>query len=208
MNGFWETILEPLPDDEGRFSTAALEDALHRAEVSLRGWNYPHVGRQIKPTANKGLESVTNSQYGHEGWILHSSGLFVHRMAMREDREPRWHGTLDLINALWSMTEIWEFTKRLYRDEPKTTHVRATVTITGLLGRRLRMDPQYSLPMREPADADAFTEMVVISQARLASEASEQALQWSETLFAQMGAIGIDAEVLRQHQERLLKRQF
>ena len=45
-------------------------------------------------------------------------------------------------------------------------------------------------------------------QEGLASEANEQALRWSERLFAQLGAVGIDIDALRPHQARLLTRQF
>lgn len=208
MKGFWEVVLEPLPTNQDRFSVANLAAVIQRAAVSLRGWNYPHISRGVHATGDAGIQSYTDSVYGREAWIFHSSGLFVHRMALREDLEPQWEGTFNLINALWSMTEIWEFTKRLYRDAADTREVRVTVEISGLRGRRLRMDPQYFLPLREAAESNTFHSSEVMDQDRLVSDAGEQALRWSERLFAQLGAVGMDVDALRPHQERLLKRQF
>ena len=62
-----------------------------------------------------------------------------------------WQGTLNLISALVDDGDLGEFAKRapVPGDAPSTSQVRVTVTITGLRGRRLRMDPQYSLPLQK-----------------------------------------------------------
>ena len=44
--------MEPLPTTEERFSSSGLLTTIRQAEVSLRGWNYPYIGRQIRATAN------------------------------------------------------------------------------------------------------------------------------------------------------------
>ena len=199
--------LEPLPVMERRLPFEQLESRVLGATVSLRGWNYPHT--KNLQALDGGIESRDDWREYHEQWRFLVSGFFAHRWRLREDGIPNREGTLDFINALWSLTEAWVFARRLFGQDDSVDQLGVTLLVDGLTGRRLTASPQYRLPIRVVAsDDNEFRREVLLTRAQLVADAEQLALEWSLALFQRMGATGITADVLRDHQVRLIERRF
>jgi len=130
--GYWKVILRPVSFKEKRIPT--LEDCkeiINSSKVSLRGWDYPHIGGidKIRVAGNDSIHLTCDwKEGGHfEYWRFYQSGQFIHYFSMREDyritkeeleRLQGEFGTestrfLSVISALYSTTEIFEFASRL-----------------------------------------------------------------------------------------------
>ena len=205
--GHFSITLEPLPRLEDRIPLGELERRVLNATVSLRGWPYPHTADIAALDA--GIESRTRGMGYRERWRLLGSGFFAHRWQIREDRINSRTGTLDFINALWSLTEVWTFARRLYGEDGTVERLRVTLAIDGLRGRRLTGAPEYYLPIRAlPSADDEFNREVTVTRPRLLADADRFPIEWSLSLFHRMGATGIAPDTLREHQLRLLERRF
>jgi hypothetical protein len=206
--GYFSVTLEPLPRLENQIPLPELQERVLQATVSLRGWDYPHLDREIH-SLDGGIESRTDWQEYHERWRLMDTGFFAHRWRMREDGIQGRVGTLDFINALWSITEVWTFARRLYGQDATVERLGVILTLDGLRGRKLTGDARYYLPIRAvPSSEDKFRREVVVARPQLLTEADRFAVDWSLALFHRMGATGISSDVLREHQLRLLERRF
>ncbi len=141
----WRIIVRPQSFVPGRIPFSKLEGTLRELQVRLRGWYFPHLSRQpdeiIRGRDYYATFSVfTNYEYSR----FYESAQFIHYRGLREYvdesyyRElealnkrnldwlhPDWSevtGYIDIINFLYSVTEIFEFAARLGNflslDEP------------------------------------------------------------------------------------------
>ena len=129
----WKVVIHPQEFVEERIATlAGCVDAIKESQVRLRGWPYPHLDYENMERGEDWIASRVTFEEQREYWRFYQSGLFVHYFGFREDR-PSWrseiegryrtwglaadgfspNGFLDVDNALYTFTEIFEFTARL-----------------------------------------------------------------------------------------------
>jgi len=128
--GFWEINVRPASYVEDRIKREMIKGILRGAVVELRGWDYPHFnGEDNRPPypIQDGIENWVHWQNHLEFWRMTSSGNFFHLLALREDwtetKEYRNMWTrgneledkkvLGVLGTLYTLTEIFEFGKRL-----------------------------------------------------------------------------------------------
>lgn len=127
----WKVTIVPETHVAGRLPTLAEAfRVIEAANVQLRGWDYPHVDHQTRSLGQDFVQSWVEFMGERSFWRFYQSGLFVHVFAFREDSygaetvarvwdrvrapnnfQPR--GFVDFLNALYTLTEILEFTSRL-----------------------------------------------------------------------------------------------
>ena len=136
--GYWKVTVRPLQYIPNRILYAQLREALERTQVRLRGWYFPHL-------TNKSEEIQQGSDYygtwvvfaNYEYWRFYESAQLIHYHGIRENvdemynakikeatqsnlrwAKPDWstvHGYIDIINFLYTVTEVFEFAARLAR---------------------------------------------------------------------------------------------
>lgn len=147
--------------------------SVRTADVSLRGWNYPHVPSRNDDRSgviNVGsyVEAWTDWMSHRELWRMYTSTQFLHYRAVNEDwldRErggipaditaaQRRHGaTLGIISCLWHLAEVFEFVARLHQTAALYRSGAAVVIElhqgNQLLGqpRTLRADERGRVPL-------------------------------------------------------------
>jgi hypothetical protein len=206
--GYWYVTVEPFPAVPDRVPIDSIRRRIEQAKVSLRGWDYPHIDRVVTPFQD-GIECQTDWDRYREHWRFHFSGLFTHRFRLREDGNPRFHGTLHMVSSLWTITEVWEFTKRLFGTDVSVADVRISFEVGGLRGRHLSYDPDWTGWMQTmdfSPQTDVFQWSRSVSREELFLRSAEKALDCAQQLFHLMGAEGLTREVLAARQGELLNR--
>jgi hypothetical protein len=204
--GHWFVEIEPLPLIDKRVPLGQLEDRVSQTRIALRGWDYPHLGT-IRPI-DRGIESQTEWQEYVEQWRFLQSGFFAHRWRMREDGSSDRAGTLDFISSIWSMTEIWLFARSLFGSDDSVADLTVRVELDGLEGRRMTAGPEYWLTIAATPRDDSLVFVTAISSAELRARAGSMAVDWAHRLCHFMGALRLEEQTVRDHQERLISKKF
>jgi hypothetical protein len=207
LTGNWFVALQPLPRMDDRVPLAELENRISRATVALRGWPYPHIKAPVQHL-DGGIENHTEWREYVETWRFMRSGLFIHHWRMREDGHVERRGTLDFISAIWSMTEVFQFARRLFGDDDTLDSVVITLELDGLRGRRLSGAPQYGIHVAQLPSQDQFHREEALQRSALVADPDSLPCRWSQELLHLMGLRGITLETIKDHQTRLLERRF
>jgi hypothetical protein len=156
----WRIVIRPYGNPQPLISN--LRDAwriIEQCSVSVRGWDYPYVGRTTveRGQGNTWIASWTNGGRFTEIWKLFLSGQFVHlrnfwqdiddseytqraieraRMfGMRGDFRPA--GLIDVRDTLYTITEIYEFAARLAQHTKAIGSVNVNIQMVGVRDRLL-----------------------------------------------------------------------
>ena len=161
--GYWEINIRPTVYREDRLSKERIKGIVRSATVELRGWDYPHFRGQDNhdpyPIQN-GIENWVIWQNHIEFWRMTASGNFLHLLALREDwtdlkefpnmwsqgNELQGKKVLGVTGTLYTLTEIFEFTKRLGEQGIFDELVVVDVTFHNILNRSLVVDSYNKVP--------------------------------------------------------------
>jgi hypothetical protein len=194
---YWTSGIAPspaaarrLPADPERLVRLVLERS-----VALRGWNYPHVPRSdteqgITGLPDGGIEAVTATGRYQEVWRLHPNGLFTHRWRLREDGSSGYSGTVNVVAAVYTVAEVFEFGRRLYQEDTTVDTVTFRITLEDVLGR-----PASGDSLNDPLNGDRARQntarcIAELPRADLAAGILEPATAAAESLFTQLGFTG------------------
>jgi hypothetical protein len=205
FDGHWFVTFQPLPVVSDRIPLNELQERVVRSRVSLRGWDYPHLANDLE-FLDGGIESTTDRGQYQERWRVKTSGFFAHRWRMREDGIRDRVGTLDFVNAIWSMTEVFIFASRLYGGDQTVDAVTITLELDGLHNRRLTGSSEYWITVRHLPQANSFKREATLQRASLAAEPEATPALWAQALFHMMGAPGFTLDTIGSHQQRLVLR--
>lgn len=141
-HGYFEVMAFPTEHVPTRLgSIGQLRGLVQNAEVSLRGWNFPHTDHEHATAFAKGFQSHTRWERFIEAYRLYRSGLFVWRRAFWEDVRDHRTGegkrTLSFISAIYSFTEFFLFLKRLYENTAPDATIHVAITLHGCRDRQL-----------------------------------------------------------------------
>lgn len=143
LNGYWEITITPLEYAELTTDQTYLKESLKKAEVDLRGWNFPHFDKDDFNNFSKGVQSWTKYLPSHiEAFRLYKSGLFIMKRALWEDgdglKATSGKDALSFAGAIYSVTEFFLFAKRLYAEVLKLeSGVRISIKLHGAKDREL-----------------------------------------------------------------------
>ena len=199
--GFWRIDVRPTDYVETRIPNAALKPILDRAVVRLRGWDFPHLDRQGRVSrGNHWLGGETDWSYYRESWRFYQSGQFVYLIGMHEDWVESFEGLalprfpvgfkgIGVGDALFRITETYEFAARLAVSEAGGEQMRIGIELRNVARRRLYVDD----PMRMPMDNDysfdepSLTLSATVSRADLAGRSRQLALDATLDFFGRFG---------------------
>lgn len=204
-SGTWTIAMEPFPVHQERISPSTLEGRIREASVLLRGWDFPHLGKDYHHIQD-GLEGEINWTQHHERWRLRTSGLFTYAGKIKEDYTDRYRNKLSAVSTLWFLTEVWEFSRRLYGLDSSVDQIRVSLELDGLRDRGLLVDSPGSDwgITGKPSPVAEFRKDKTLSRRELMSSSREVALAWSDSLFHAMGG-NVSPEVLAEIQGRLFR---
>ena len=131
--------------------------------VQIRGWDYPHVQRNTDHGGQRPVgtyfESWTDWTHHIEFWRMYRSTQFLHYAALWEDHlspEDRRlaqvpdENSIGVVNAIYRVTEIFEFLARLVRADLYASGVRIDVSLNNIRERHLWVDEFTRMPFYEP----------------------------------------------------------
>ena len=124
-----KVIFEPNIYDENLISKKDLNKILMKSQVSLRGWNFPHIPMQDRDGVKKpysignGIEFYTAWEKFYEVFRFYQSGQFLSKFALYEDIIGDFNGKkievgkyLDFLSVIYKFTEITLFAKNLIEN--------------------------------------------------------------------------------------------
>lgn len=200
--GYWRVEVRPTEYVERRVpSTRLLQRAIEKARVELRGWDFPHIGRSWElPESQSWIGVDTDWSVHVEMWRAFLSGQFVYRGGVWSDWMDQHHFPghgcdwqpkqgIPLVDALWSITEFYEFAARYSQTEAGDESMYVAVSFHGLKGRSLFGDHSRRRWLHEygPARMDTFEHAHEVSRPELISEAPKLAKTCSAELFSAFG---------------------
>ena len=232
--GYWKVIIRPMEFDEKRIldkDTAAkiAEDS----KIVFRGWDYPHIDRR-EGIVRSGPDSVSSfcdwPEGGHfEFWKLYLNGQFVHYFSMIEDYEMSEEQKqkarnsfnfskldennqrfLSIINALYTITEIYFFAAKLAKSANFGKETEIIVELGNVEGRILFF---WGESFRHLFQAYAcryqpIEEKRIIQTEELIKNPAELALDFTMDIFKEFNWKDASKDVFVGDQKKLIERRF
>ena len=144
-----KVIFEPNIYDGNLISKKKLSEILRKSQVSLRGWNFPHIPTQDQDGTKKpysignGVEFYTAWEKFYEVFRFYQSGQFLAKFALYEDTIGDINGEeikvgkyLDFLSVIYRFTEIVLFIKNIIENIDIKSGV-LTIEINKTKGREL-----------------------------------------------------------------------
>lgn len=214
--GYWRVEVRPAQFVRNGIPRSDLSSILQRAVVRLRGWDFPHVeGQAADRRGNDWIGGETDRFDHREAWRFYQSGQFVHLRALPEDwmepdrfmpfsRVPRDIPGLGVGDALFRITEVFEFASRLSVTEAGSDQMVVGIELRNTAGRhlyvddprRMSMDNQYSFHDK------TLTTSVVTSRGDITGRSRDLALDTASDVFGRFGWYP-DRGLLRGQQDEL-----
>ncbi len=223
----WRVVIRPGEHVQERISNLSqCWNLVESCRVSLRGWDYPHIGPEHRNNGKDWIESWDEYGSHREYWRFYQSGQFLHLFAFKEDQfrdkaEAKAKGDvptlkgltpsgyLGVLSVLWTITEIFEFAARLAQKANFDDSVSVTIQMVGVKNRVLyeseaRRDFFRPYIARESTLSKEWS----LKTEQLLSEPSELALNATEWFFERFQWMSPPRQVLANDQRRLLERKF
>ncbi len=232
--GYWKVIVRPVEFDEKRIldkDTAAkiAEDS----KIVFRGWDYPHIDRQER-IVRSGPDSVSSfcdwPEGGHfEFWKLYLNGQFVHYFSMIEDYEMSEEQKqkainsfpfskldknnqrfLSIINALYTITEIYFFAAKLAKSANFGKETEIIVELGNVEGRTLFFwgESFRHLFQANTCRYQPIEEKRIFQTEELIKNPAELALDFTMDIFKEFNWKDASKDVFTGDQKKLIERRF
>lgn len=182
---YWEVVVRPTRYSPERLSSPGhLKQVVNRAAVTLRGWDFPHIGRGEPRLRDRWVEAFTDALHHLEGFQFYLSGLFIWRRLLQEEREPTLpDGAVLFRGQIYSFTEEFQFAARL-ADQLMSDEVYVSIHARGIAGRTLWDDSDAVPPNMFTSSVDSFmwvrtlqAKELVAGWRNLSADASERFFQ-------------------------------
>lgn len=159
---YWEINIRPTEYIKHRVDKRQIIDILKKSVVELRGWDYPHIDQNEPPTNfQDGVENYVNWNQHKEFWRLTDSLNFYHLLALREDwtEKAEYHNMwssgkelegkmwIGIMNTLYTITEIFEFGKRLALNAPIDNTIYIDIKAQNINNHILIVDDYRRTPL-------------------------------------------------------------
>lgn len=148
--GYWRVNFRPIRNGHGKISLARCRELVETSRVSMRGWDFPHISypRHDDPDiggySNEGdhVENWTDWSGFKEFWRMYRSTQFISYVALREDTMRSRYGNgqfsiLDVNSTVYSITEFFEFARRLSLKGIYDSGISVAITLLGVQARLL-----------------------------------------------------------------------
>lgn len=197
--GYWYIDVRPAEYVGDRVRYASLGPILDRTVVRLRGWDFPHIDRQRDlQRGNTWIGGETDWSWFKEAWRFYRSGQFVYEIGIHEDwagetfppqRLPLDVPALGVGDALFRITETYEFASRLSVTEAGAHQMRIAIDVRNAAGRSLYVDDINRMPMdrTRPFSEPTVYSAITVSRDDLAGRSRSLAIDAAAELFARFG---------------------
>ena len=150
--GHWRVNLRPLQKIAEQLSFQQCFEEVDRSRVSLRGWDFPHISHRNDEQGGSArveeyYENWTDWYTQVEFWRMYKSGQFLSYNVLGNDIEgPNGEQpddrTLDITDAIYSLTEFIEFAHRLTANGLYKYGVVIDISLNKTEQRRLLVGPR------------------------------------------------------------------
>lgn len=148
--GYWQVWLRPLASLQDKLSIEKCHEIVENSKVSLRGWDFPHINRNVGFTNNyqEYIESYCSFMALNEYWRFYRDGQFIHFFGIESDwydqaevrtKLSQSEKGFEVIAGLYRFTEIFELASRLARKGNYTSGIDLEVKLFGTQNRQLFM---------------------------------------------------------------------
>lgn len=214
--GYWKVVIRPTDYVEDRLDRSECRQTVLSHRVTFRGWDYPHTRRGEISNGENFVEHTTDWEQFVEWWRLYQSGQFVHLFGIHEDWAERggmgrtWvdadpGDVLRVLHALYQITEIFEFASRLASTKVLEDEAHLEITLTGLDGRTLTMQPGRMLRRGYTCEVDELPKAYTLSTEKLLGQSAELALKHAKWLFEGFNWHNVPLDVFREDQRKLIE---
>lgn len=213
--GYWKVIIRPTAYEEDRLTLNECRQSVTDNVVFFRGWDYPHTDRNEIEARQSSIQHETNWSHYIECWRMYQSGQFVHLFGIQEDwaRETRAGGWdiepeewLSVLNALYQITEIFEFASRLASTQVIEDQAQISIGLHGLEGRTLFMtDAGRMLRGVYTCGEDDLSRRRQVTAQELLGRSAELALDHARWLFERFNWEHVPLDVLENDQQDLIE---
>jgi len=225
--GYWYFNFFPANPVKDRIPDRKLcENIVREASVHLRGWDYPYVPKQQTDRARLYFGEDYVDAYvdveGHkETWRYYQSAQFFHHLCLSEDwfNEDPWVGehykdiesgsVFSVISAIYTLTEFFEFIRRLAKRELYSDGLNISITLEGIEDRRLKIFDPERVPLGDSYVAhipNLRWSQEDISEEDLIMKSDEIAHEVICYIFETFGWRNLPREIIRKDQLRFLQK--
>jgi hypothetical protein len=200
--GHWQVVIRPTTFKTGRITDIAmLFPIVEGASVQLRGWDFPHIGRNGDRQIDLNwVGQETRWEHMRELWRIYQTGQFFHLAGVWDDWRDHsswwpppdgWTSgeRLGIGDVLFRFVEIFEFAARLSITPAGDDSMHIGVRLGGLANRVLFVDSPNRLPLRGSprATINDFPYEIDVSRAELVAAPRDLALRGSVEVFKRFG---------------------
>ncbi len=152
--------MRPVEFQSHRISDVSdLSKIIKRASVSLRGWDFPHMGTDLPSIQGDWIRSEVDWEGILESWVFFQSAAFLFLGNFRDDWRDAsslsgsWEGWeigkfFNVHDVIFKLTEVYEFATRLISTVPGNGSMIVEVELVGLANRHLYMSSESNRHMR------------------------------------------------------------
>lgn len=210
--GYWEVVAMPQTYSAERIpNITTVLKFLSESEVSLRGWNFPHLDRDTKSNFAGGRQSNTAFMHHIEAHRAYQSGLFIWRGSYWENYSEfaKQHGyALSFVNVIYTVTEFFLFLKRYYERVAPDAAIRLSIEMTHIKDRAL-VSTEWDVGLLVHAVKATEPGLVIerdYAVPELRASAEELAIKVVQKILEVFNWLDPDADMIRGWQQRLLSR--
>ncbi len=224
----WRVVIRPDTFNEERISTLKeCWDLVSSCRVTLRGWDYPHIQRNVQKNGVDWISSWHDGRDHLEYWRFYQSGQFVHLFSFwedinRQEAERRAKvgflgmpenftpsGYVDVIWTLLKITEIFEFATRITQKAEFTGFVSLTIQMIGIRNHILCVfDPARSWDGFFPCEEAEIGKEWRVEAKSLISNSAELARNATAWFYERFNWMDASNELLLNEQRNMLERRM
>jgi hypothetical protein len=217
--GYWRFRVRNDKYQENKFSHPQLKELIRKDQVKLRGWYFPHMSEQEVTNHHGFIQSYSKTSVMYESlefFRFFRSGQFFFMGTLREDdasvaNELKLKGKkgLEFTRTIWTITEFFEFTRRLAVSGAFEGSMHIELSLIGSLDRQIYSADfnrnfhgefvcrESSIQIEKEISLDTFL-----------GESNKLAAEVINNIFHLFHLEELSMTVLEEEQRRLLERRF
>jgi len=225
----WQVIVRPAEFLENSKSRKECRELVRDCQVRFRGWYYPHIDKKMYAGKDYIQSDTVAKSLGHiETWRFYTSCQFAHYFSFTEDLrigdEERQEflsdlmddsisentSLLSILNALYLITEIFEFGSRLIQRGAIDKRIVLEIMLKNVKGRTLffwdRMRTLFGAYTAQIDDVEA--PIINLGVDEFLTKYKELALDNSVEVFEQFNWPDVSREVLKKDQGKFMQQRL
>ena len=210
--GHWRVTIRPEKFSSERLPFERCREILEKTQVGYRGYHFPELNRSELSNGQDYVQGILSAGIFHQFWRFYQSGNFYFLCSCYEDYHTKTGGMniLDILAAVYTMTEIYEFASRLALQNVFDDTINISIKLGNMKSRKLailefgrRLHQTYQLQINELERTEKCIATSLYGRTR---DLAIEHLMWFIKRF------GWDAPhvpaLLKAHQDSIIKEQM